>query len=79
MCRDGVWRFAKMARSAHSCHSPTGRDAAGAARFAVIRRKLEFRASSNSHIADKAPFRCDCAKVRNSTLSNQSFLKPISS
>lgn len=29
-------------------------------------------------IADKTPFCCHCAKVRNGTLSDQSFLKPIS-
>lgn len=37
MCRDGVWRFAKMARSAHCGHSTIGTDAAVAARIADIR------------------------------------------
>ncbi|SLN34151.1 hypothetical protein ROA7450_01516 [Roseovarius albus] len=38
--------------TAHSCRSLTGQDAAVAARFAVIRYGCEFRALSNSHIAD---------------------------
>lgn len=50
-------------QTAQSCRSTSVPNSAVAARFPDIRRKRDIRASSDSHIADKAPIRCSRAKV----------------